>query len=260
MVRRKAPVFSFLLITNRAMVVWQDTHLSFSYDRPQSSMSRSSHIPYSSDISDRSFVDSILTLCWIIRDRAQCSTVDGGVDTSIDTTLAYKERLEGIFRDANPFLTDKSHCRTLQNHLERLALNIHVGYIICRICRLCIERTSESTGMHSQLLADCNARAEKVVESFLDLRRLTANVCRSWGFVQNAVSCAVMLGMSAQSRPLIERLIAVLEKDDKESQWRDSDTNIRSSGPYSRALVALRRVYAVGQGEDLTEIDQLDLH
>ena len=241
-------------------MVWQDTHLSFSYDRPQSSMSRSSHIPYSSNPSDRSFVDSILTLCWIIRDRAQRNTPDGEVDASIDTTLVYKERLEGIFHDASPFLTDRSRCRTLQNHLERLALNIHVGYIICRICRLCVERTSEPTEMHSQLLVNCNARAEKVVESFLDLRRLSANVCRSWGFVQNAVSCAVMLGLSAQSRPLIERFVAVLEKDDKESQWRDTDTNIRTSGPYSRALVALRRVCAVGPGEDLTEIDQIDLH
>lgn len=251
------------------MVVWQDTHLSFSYDRPQSSMSMNCDIPYSSGMSsNRSFVDSVLTLCWIIRDRSLRNTVSGEVDKSIQATLVYKERLEEIFRDASLFLSDKAHCKTLQNHLERLALTIHVGYIICRICRLCLERASIITDMHSQLLIDYNRRAEQVVESFLDLRRLSVNICRSWGFVQNTVSCAVMLGMPAgdlpsqfpQSGPLIERLISVLERDDQESQWFDNDINIRTSGPSSRALVTLKKVYAVGARKNLTELDQVGLH
>ncbi|PGH18233.1 hypothetical protein AJ79_00572 [Helicocarpus griseus UAMH5409] len=251
------------------MVVWQDTHLSFSYDRPQSSMVMNRNIPYSSPSTyDRSFVDSILTLCWIIRDRAHRNLINGEVDASVETTLSYKRSLEDIFRDASPFLTDKASCKTLQNHLERLALGIHVGYVICRICRLCVERTSASSQMHAQILSDCSERAMHVVENFLDLRRLAANVCRSWGFVQNAVSCAVMLGMSTgepearylQTKPLVERLIGVLERDEKESQWRDNDTNIRHSGPYSRALIALRKVYGLETRDELTELDQIDLH
>ncbi|KFY96814.1 hypothetical protein V500_02296 [Pseudogymnoascus sp. VKM F-4518 (FW-2643)] len=247
------------------MAVWQDTHLSFSYGRPQSLVTSS--IPYeSSQGSERSFVDSILSLCQVILDRAQSSNAIGGkIDFSIEVTLSYKDRLEGIFRDASPFLTDKSHSRTLQDHLERLALNIHVGYTICRICRLCLERTPSTSSQYLQLLIYCNERAALVVKSFLELHRLSDNVCRSWGFVQNAVSCAAILCMSsapADARPpvpnaLIEGLIMALENDEKESQWRDDDTNLRTSGPYSRALVALRRVYAVEGTDEVNELDEM---
>jgi hypothetical protein len=250
------------------MVVWQDTHLSFSYGRPQSLVTSS--IPYeSSQGSERSFVDSILSLCQVILDRAQSSNAIGGkIDFSVEVTLAYKDRLEGIFRDASPFLTDKSHCRTLQDHLERLALNIHVGYTICRTCRLCLERTPSTSFQYLQLLIYCNERAALVVKSFLDLHRLSDNVCRSWGFVQNTVSCAAILCVSPApsdawppvSNALIEGLIMALENDEKESQWRDDDTNLRTSGPYSRALVALRRVYAVEGSDEVKELDEMGLY
>ncbi|PGH26873.1 hypothetical protein AJ80_01455 [Polytolypa hystricis UAMH7299] len=196
------------------MVVWQDTHLSFFYDRPQSSIVMNRNIPYGPNMSqNRSFVDSILTLCWIIRDRAQKSA----------TTLTYKKSLEDISQDACLFLTDKASCKALQNHLERLVLNIHVGYVICRICRLCIERTSTPSPILLDLRSDCHNRALRVVQSFLDLRRLFVNVCHSWGFVQNAVSYATILGMPAsdyqsqqvESRPLIERLGAILKRDEQ---------------------------------------------
>jgi hypothetical protein len=150
--------------------------------------------------------------------------------------------------------------KDIRESKERAFANeFHVGYIICRICRFCLERTPCTSSKYSQLLIDCNERAAQVVESFLDLRRVSANVCRSWAFVQNAVSCAVILGMSTAgyasqppvSNALIERLITALENDEKEAQWRDDDTNLRTSGPYSRALVALRSVYAKGASDEL---------
>lgn len=248
------------------MAVWQDTHLSFSYGRPQSLVTSS--IPYeSSQGSERSFVDSILSLCKAILDRSS-TAIGGKIDFSVEATLSYKDRLEGIFRDASPFLTDKSHCRTLQDHLERLALNIHVGYTICHSCRLCLERTPSTSSQYLQLQIYCNERAVLVVKSFLDMHRLSDNVCRSWGFVQNAVSCAAILCMpsaAADARPLgsnalIEGLITALEKDEKESQWRDDDSNLRTSGPYSRALVALRRAYAEEGNAEVNELAEMGFY
>lgn len=39
---------------------------------------------------------------------------------------------------------------------------------------------------------------------------------------------------------LVERLIAVLELEERQSVWQDTDTNMWYFGPYSRALKALR--------------------
>lgn len=98
---------------------------------------------------------------------------------------------------------------------------------------------------------DCMNRAMQALESFLDLHRFSASVCRSWAFVHNAVSCAITLKglrvplVEDQLNPevLVQRLIAVLEKEEKDSEWCDADTNVRYFGPYSRALKALREIY-----------------
>lgn len=159
--------------------------------------------------------------------------------------------MAAIFDDAAPFLRDKVHCRSLQDHLERLALNIHICYTICRLCRLILDTTSDEA--HSPAVdvdsvkVECIDCASQAVESFLDMHRLAATVCRSWAFVHNAVSCALTLQSLVDSGPqrsradvLVNRLIDVLDREEQQSVWEDMDTNVRYFGPYSRALKALR--------------------
>lgn len=175
-----------------------------------------------------------------------------GDEDALQTTLNYKRRLEGVLQDAAPHMADKAYCKTLHHHLERLALTVHVGYVISRVCRLYLENTSEDRENDS-LYLDYAWRAAQVIECFLDMRRLSAHVCRSWAFVHNAVSCAIMLkslessallrDRSLHIRALIDRLIIILEKDEKESSWLDDDTNVRYFGPHTRALNALKETF-----------------
>ena len=90
---------------------------------------------------------------------------------------------------------------------------------------------------------ECIQHATEAIENFLDLHGLSLSVCRSWAFVHNAVSCAIALkSLSAQAEGLMVRLVEVLEKEEKSSEWCDADTNVRCFGPYSRALKALREI------------------
>jgi hypothetical protein len=169
--------------------------------------------------------------------------------------------MAAIFEDAVPFLRDKSHCRSLQDHLERLALNIHICYAICRLCRLILDSSSSEAHSPSMdinsIKMECIDCATQAVESFLDMHRLAATVCRSWAFVHNAVSCALTLLSLVASGPqntragvLVKRLIVVLDREEQQSVWEDTDTNVRYFGPYSRALKALRETsdgYEVAQ-------------
>lgn len=291
------------------MLVWQDSFLSFTYDRPLSAANVDCRIPYTTNSSSSdsnkkegnesgySFAESIFTLCEILLDRARDLSLhshrhtqthtdaDADENAYTQTEIHFKSRMESILDSAAPFLRDKARCRTIQDHLERLALKVHIGYASCRLGRLlCFGSPATTTtttynsndsatytnsgdnggdGMLSRetqnlLLHSTAQRATEVVESFLDIHRLSANVCRSWSLVHNAVSCAIILQrlgrddfamdfhhaqVHAATTPfgsLVRRLLAVLEKEGEQSRWHDTDGNVRNFGPYSRAIEALK--------------------
>ncbi|OQD94884.1 hypothetical protein PENSOL_c023G01911 [Penicillium solitum] len=226
------------------MLVWQDTFLSFTYDRPPNIIDHSGAIPRAAESeTGNAFAECIFSLCQVLLDRSRQEN-----STTVAATLAFKQRIEAIWGSTKPFLMHKSRCRTLQDHLERLALCIHINYGITRLCRLVIEPQA-SGGAASfadvkELTSECLEYAAEAVRSFLDMHRLAATVCRSWAFVHNAVSCALTLQKLGKNRDqthsLVSRLIAVLEQEERQSSWEDNDTNHRSFGPYSRASKALR--------------------
>ncbi|KAI3083226.1 transcriptional regulator family: Fungal Specific TF [Aspergillus niger] len=201
------------------VLIWQDTFLSFTYDRPLGTIAMSCPIPYKHDTDGLSFQECVFAICHQIIEEARQKTTDGPQDP-LESMRKSKRQLDGIRDAAALFLADKRRCVSLQDHLERLALGV----------------------------VDCVQRAMQAIESFLDLHRYSASVCRSWAFVHNAVSCAITLKSlnhvpvdeRRKSDLLVQRLIAVLEKEEKDSEWCDDDTNVRYFGPYSRALKALR--------------------
>ncbi|KAK4031515.1 fungal-specific transcription factor domain-containing protein [Parachaetomium inaequale] len=226
-------------------LIWQDTFLSFTYDRPPSAVTMMNcPIPYTHR-GGHSFPECIFTICDILLGRTRQES--SSTSTPLQRSLDCKRQLEAVWDSAAPFLTDKSHCASLQDHLERLALGVHLGYGICRLSHDVLLLGDEASA------ADCMQSGLAAMESFLDLHRFSARVCRSWAFVHNAVSCAITLrgletrrggrNSNPRAEASVRRLIAVLEKEAKESEWCDADTNVRHFGPYSRELKALREIY-----------------
>lgn len=133
--------------TYRRMLLWQDTFLSLTYDRPRNATKATGSIPSDPDsVSGHSFAESIFSVCQVELDRTSQEDSE-----SLTTALAAKRRIERIFDCAAPFLVEKHHCHTLQDHLERLALRIHVSYGVCRFCRLALETTASSTSDNSEI-------------------------------------------------------------------------------------------------------------
>ncbi len=190
-----------------------------------------------------SFSECIFTICDILLARTR---QESSSSSPLQRSLDCKRQLEAVRDSAAPFLTDKSRCASLQDHLERLALGVHLGYGICRLSRDVLLLLGDEAGDAAE---DCVRSGLAAIESFLDLHRFSARVCRSWAFVHNAASCAITLrGLEARvgstrAEASVRRLIAVLEKEAKESEWCDADTNVRHFGPYSREVKALREIY-----------------
>ncbi|KAM7219548.1 Fungal specific transcription factor domain containing protein [Rhypophila decipiens] len=290
-------------------LVWQDTLLSITYDRPTTSIFTTTAwtVPYSASSAPSNqcpehkpkgytFAEAVFHVCQILLDRSRQEHATGPLQSGTPRTAEIlehsKRRLELTVQEAAPYFRDEAYCKTMQEHLERLALQIHVSYAACAIYRLCLDRNNGTSGAGSEpppapsntsgykcpwsrakLKEEYIAHAAKAVRSFLDMYRLSPNVCRSWAFVHNAVSCAVTARRflpvashaphptttttttTATSNPfsttsinhefenLISELITVLEREEKQSEWRDADTNVRYFGPYSRALGSLKETY-----------------
>ncbi|OJZ92141.1 hypothetical protein ASPFODRAFT_55764 [Aspergillus luchuensis CBS 106.47] len=230
------------------VLIWQDTFLSFTYDRPLGTIAMNCPIPYKHDTDGLGFQECVFAICHQIIEEARQKTTDGPQDP-LESMRKSKRQLDGIRDAAALFLADKRRCVSLQDHLERLALGVHLGYVTCRIDRVYLDGHTGAP-FPTAIAVDCVQRAMHAIESFLDLHRYSASVCRSWAFVHNAVSCAITLKSlnhvpvdeRRKSDLLMQRLIAVLEKEENDSEWCDDDTNVRYFGPYSRALKALREI------------------
>jgi hypothetical protein len=240
----------------RWMLLWQDAFLSFTYDRPPSLTTDATvTLPWEHSPNRKgfSFVESTMNVIKILLDR---SREDIGHLNSFPRFQHYRRQFEQAMQSAALFLQDKANCKTLREHLERLALHIHVGYALCRVYSLYFESNKVDQSARKSLMSDYSAHATCVVQSFLDMHRLSANACRSSAFVHNVVSSAVTLKALAMKAPEsanhpneefdqpVLRLVEVLEKEMKKSEWTDADTNVRHFGPYSRALDALKEAFS----------------
>ncbi|RAK81259.1 Zn(II)2Cys6 transcription factor [Aspergillus fijiensis CBS 313.89] len=239
-------------------LIQQDCFLSFTYDRPPSALpatSTTTPLPCLNHQAPKqgglTFQSSSLRICQLVLNQQPVTTPP--------QALTAKDQFLALQNSAARFLTDKRHCTSLQQHLERLAFQIHLGYVICRMYRLHLDL---SAAHDPAIVKECTATAARVVAAFLDLYRLSKAVCRSWAFVHNAVSCAVTLrglgvhrgqaevdGESEAADDLVQRLVGMLQLEARGSEWCDEDTNRRHFGPYSRALRALLEVEGGREGD-----------
>lgn len=229
------------------MLLWQDTFLSFTYDRPPSNINYTCTIPQSHEPdTGYTFAEAIWTLCHALLDRARNESAE-----RLDQPMVYLDRVNSIWDNLSPHLTSKTDCRTLQDHLERLAVHVHISYASSRLSRLIRDSVSQSSPTEAPkniafLYNSCLRNAADAIECFLEMHRLSDTVCRAWAFVHNAVSCALTIKFSKPNIPgqsygnLVERLVSVLELEERKSSWEDGDSNVRQFGPYSRALRALK--------------------
>ncbi|KAJ4403529.1 hypothetical protein N0V85_005069 [Neurospora sp. IMI 360204] len=305
------------------MIIIQDTFLSFTYDRPpvatstilhndmfgahrhlaSSRSSSANQHGQHPDPTKYTFTETVFRVCLVILDWTREGTATSqhlfGTEkdrrySQIRSLLSFKRQFDLVREESVQYLRDDSHCKTLQEHLERLGLQIHVASALCRMYRLCVDSLREdrqqgydAVGIQGQeeeqLTSEYAMHATEAVRGFLDMYQLSPTVCRSWSFVHNAVSSAVSLrellvgggggpggsstpasnhhhqqqqqqqqgsGMQAlreewtrRSEPLVQKLIGVLEKEERESEWLDADTNVRHSGPHWRAWRVLKESY-----------------
>ena len=163
-------------------------------------------------------------------------------------TQNYKMQLDQIENDATKRLEGKGNCKSVQDHVEYLAVRLHVSFLTSELYRPALAlRGLEPTQQESFEMLFIKS-LEDTVEAFLEIQRLLASASNSWEFVHRALSSALLLGVmrkplrNLRRIGLLKRLVQVISQVGH--CWTSSYDGDRTEKPqpYGEALTVLRRL------------------
>lgn len=216
--------------------MWQDALLSFSYDRPHGATTWDCGIPTSAALPGQyTFIDLMYSLLRVVIGFSTDPEVHNVIAPTPASVQHYIDRLATLRHDA---LSEDSTC----DMLERLTIRIHTGYLISQMYRFILRRPDNldvgGQQEHEYTVA-CLETSADVVHAFVDMHSLSHAVVRSWAFVHNALSCALLLGLLPDAlkrqevRELLRKMIGCLE-----SIMEDT-----SGKSYAKSLAVLKEMY-----------------
>lgn len=234
------------------MTVWQDSLLSLCYDRPPIvSNIRWTPEAISSPRLELSYVDLMHYFCWVGLEIMKIEETP----EQPDHNLTLLTNLDSTFNRAQPHLLDRKNCRNLPQHLEHLALRMHVSFIASALCRPAIKTPPTPTPGHlseDPRLVSLRSRARESLitasRAFLDFQALSVVPLRTWSMVHTVLSSTLLLCTwqetrdDGECRDLQQRVIEVfsgagagagMETGSDYSQWL--------SARHIRALITLRQ-------------------
>ncbi|KAK4188592.1 protein RDR1 [Podospora australis] len=239
--------------------LWHDTLTSLSFDRSPITNIPCCPIPMSptAETEGWAYLEAMYHLCKIISDRLNPDAIANATYAQI---LDNCNAVEYVRDNCYSQLRSKDACKTELDCLQHFAIRLHTSFVISVCCRPALMR--ESTQLNPEqktFLADrCKENLTETVRMFLAMHQLSVIPTRSWAFTYHGLSSAVLLGILGDSKldpevrqlqgDLISALSATAAKEETSPQphIQRSDHDIELSGPLSRALTALKNIYAHG--------------
>lgn len=230
------------------MLIWQDCHLSLSYDRASAETVMEYPLPEAPDSTPgtRSFIECMYRLVRIgleiVRERA---TVQDTGDVLVRISR-HRIEIQNIMTDATEHLRDSRRCHTHKEKLEHWALYLHVSYITSELCRPGVSPHIVGASFFQDLRSVCVESLCNTVEAFLGLTNITLYTSRAWTALHRGLSSALLLGLlgetskmdgrasNERARRLVESLVLMLTE--MTSAYDVSDP----PGPLTRSIKALQ--------------------
>ena len=130
---------------SRFAIVWQDSLLSLCYDRPPVTSTTGWSVEDFFSGADLSYTDVMHYLCRLGLDI----TKDQSSRSEMSHSAALITNLDIVYRQSLPHLQSRDHCKSLQDHLEHLALKMHMSFSVSVLCRPALQVT-QSPAFHQQ--------------------------------------------------------------------------------------------------------------
>lgn len=181
-------------------------------------------------------------------------------------------RMDNAYRRAQPHLQARENCKTFHQHLECLALKMHISLCVSYICRPAIRRSHNSIKASDHDLLRRRAKESLIQASkvFLDFQALSTVPLRSWSMVHTALSSTLLLCIweetrnDSECRDLQQRVTEVFaaaepKPNDDPSSASASESWQWLSERHARALVTLRNAFSSENGlEASTNHDRVE--
>ncbi|KAJ5477904.1 hypothetical protein N7530_003413 [Penicillium desertorum] len=246
-------------------IIWQDSLLCLCYDRPPivSVTGWSLANPFF-ERQDLSFAEVMHLLCRIGLDIMRPENLS---TAELDRALEGLQRLDYAHQRGLPYLRSRENCTTMQQHLEHLALRMHISFCVSVLCRPAMKQSTPQPFLPQTGILRARAKGSLIDASkaFLDFQALSTVPLRSWSMVHTVLSSTLLLCIweetrnDPECRNLQQKVIDVFSSSnsrinddgvslsESDSQWL-SDRHIR-------ALVTLRSALEREQETSATETE-----
>ncbi|KAJ5837067.1 Transcription factor [Penicillium robsamsonii] len=197
-------------------MAWQDSHFSLSYDRPSTTAVSQPDIAYRDDSKpgDLSYFETLSRVISLALEVVRIRMLSPHAQISLESIQVFKERIQKIMVEAQPYLRDARNCSTSTQHLERVVLKLHSSYFASELCRPALKPMADvSDASAASMRENCVVNLMTTVEAYIELHNISSHAARSWIALQRAISSAFLLAVidEAKADPNVWNLLHSLE-------------------------------------------------
>ncbi|RSL82663.1 hypothetical protein CEP52_016905 [Fusarium oligoseptatum] len=185
----------------RLAIVWQDALLSLAFDRPPASheMDLTSDLPALGQTGSShvalSYRQAMNWLCHL----TPLHTRTRDESSPLLTTSQLLNDFDALESSLSPHLKYRRHCSSIQDIQEHYSLELHRNFTLSTLCRPILSRQiriSLGTNDAATWLNRFQNALKRSVLAFVRLRALSNLATRSWAFVHNGLSSALLLAFT----------------------------------------------------------------
>ncbi|KAE8448156.1 hypothetical protein EG329_009760 [Mollisiaceae sp. DMI_Dod_QoI] len=230
-------------------VIWQDSLLSLSFDR----LPTTTEVPRSSERTlsgpGLTYVEAMYALLW---GAGRAFSIKSN-DSSYAEVLDIVNDISAIHGKTQLHLRSVEDCDTIQQRCEHHALQLHTSFVAGWFSTRAFRRNeclNDQDQARSQLAAAGKECLTRSLEAYLKLCPISLQASRSWAFIHNGLSSALVLGLIGETKtnPKVRRLQGALIDTlsngfDNTGADRGIDGDIFLSPHHERALMALKNLF-----------------
>ncbi|KAE8354221.1 hypothetical protein BDV28DRAFT_89835 [Aspergillus coremiiformis] len=184
-------------------MAWQDSHFSLSYDRPSTTAVCQPEIAYKEDSTpgELSYFETLCRIISLALEVMRNRMLTPHAQLSQKTIHAYKERIQHIMIEAQPYLRDRKYCTSTSKHLERVVLKLHSSYFSSELLRPSLKSTTDPNDpLTTSMRTDCVRNLMTTVEAYVEMHYVSSHASRSWIALQRAISSIFLLAVTDEAK------------------------------------------------------------
>jgi hypothetical protein len=232
---------------------WQETYLATCFGRQPVELGIVNDPLKTSTLENLDYKKCLRVLTEIIARTYHPSSEDNSLENAILAVADLDQR-------TLPRLQSQDHCRSIQNRIEYFAFRIQSGFVAISLFLRQMNSYKAQAQQQKRSSESCRASCLRTLRAFLDMQTFTAVPLRTWTFLHNAFTSALLLGILDGSNDGDARMLQTSLIDSIVRSEEEGTTAKGFQRCFGRAVEDLEKMlsgtYKPGQGRmQSTEVD-----